>query len=231
MEEITISEFLVPTYEKYIAAASSMKEAVYTALKEGILMDRLGTEITENQIAAILSLSRTPVREAMHMLSCDGLLEISHGKKAKIIKFSRQDAADISLVLRTLHVLAAEFFIDRAKDSDVQKLEECMALAAFYQERNDIHKTAGFLTEFHANTALACGNKWLADVITRLLSLTAFHREYALSRPGRACVSIKEHMEILEAIRARDKNAARILLSHHVDSAFDPQKFGEFQQP
>lgn len=227
MEEEKIVEFLVRTYKKYAAEASSMKEAVYITLKEGILMDQLGEEITENQVASILSLSRTPVREAMHMLVGDGLLEISHGRKAKILKFSRQDAADISLMLRTLHVLAAELFIDNAKDADIQKLGEKMALASFYQERNDIHKMAVFLTEFHASTALACGNKWLADTITRLLSLTAFHREYALSRPGRAAVSIKEHMAILDALSARDKDTARALLSHHVDSAFDPQKFRE----
>lgn len=227
MEESKITEFLVPAYEKHVTESASMKEAVYIALKEGILMDKLGDEITENQIASMLDISRTPVREAMHMLSIDGLLEISHGKKARIIKFSRQDAADISFVLRTLHVLAAELFIENAKDSDIQKLEECMALASFYQERNDIHKMAGFLTEFHANTALACGNKWLADIITRLLSFTAIHREYALSRPERAPVSIKEHMAILDALRARDKEAARTLLSNHVDSAFDPRKFQE----
>ena len=224
-DENRLSEFLKQAYQHQLEDSASMKEAVYLALKEGILTDQLGSKITENQISSILDVSRTPVREAMHKLSTDGLLEISHGRKAKIIELSRKDAADIALVLRTLHVLAAELFIDNANENDIRKLEESMVLASFYCEQNDIHKMAGFLTEFHATTAIGSGNKWLADTVVRLLSYTTLHREYALSRTGRSKISIKEHMDILEAIRTRNKVRARELLNHHVDSAFDPCKF------
>lgn len=59
-----------------------------------------------------------------------------------------------------------------------------MVLASFYCEQNDIHKMAGFLTEFHATTAIGSGNKWLADTVVRLLSYTTLHREYALFAHG-----------------------------------------------
>jgi len=225
IDEVTIAEFLKASYQRYFEEEPSMKEAVYAALKEGILGAKLGEEITENQISTILDVSRTPVREAMHKLALNGLLEISHGKKAKIIELSRKDAADIALVLRTLHRLAAELCIKNATEDDIQGLEETMALVSFYADRNDIHKMAGLLTQFHTKTAVASGNKWLADIVERLLSYTALHREYALSRPGRTAISLKEHMAILDSICERNNEKAQELLQAHVDSAFDPCKF------
>ena len=229
MNEQKCRDTLKSNYQKNVADGLSTKDAVYSAIKEGILLDQLGDEIAENQIALWLEVSRTPVREAMHQLSIESLLEISHGRKAKIHRFSKKDAADISLLLRSLHTLAAELFIDNGKNADLQKLEEAIALASFYESRNDIHKMAQCFTAFHANTALACGNKWLSDIITRLLSYTSAHREYALSQPGRASISLKEHTAILDAIRERDKATTCALLSKHVDSAFDCIARGDFK--
>ena len=223
--EQQVVEFLQSTYQKNLVEQSSMKEAVYITLKEGILSARLSEELTENQVSTALHISRTPVREAMHKLEMEGLLEISHGKKAKITELSRKDAADIAVVLRSLHGLAAELFIKNATEKDEQRLEEIMALVSFYVARNDIHRAAELLTEFHWQTAVASGNKWLADTVERLLSFTALHREYALSRPGRIEISLKEHMAILDALCARDSDKAQELLRNHIDSAFDPAKF------
>ncbi len=224
INETTVTEFLKDSYAK-LEEHSSMKEAVYAILKEGILSAKLGEELTENQISSALQVSRTPVREAMHKLEMDGLLEISHGKKARITELSRKDAADIAIVLRALHGLAAELFIKNAGESDVRKLEEVMALVSFYVARNDTHRVAQLLTEFHSKTAVASGNKWLSDTVDRLLSFTALHREYALSRPGRVEISLKEHMAILNALCERDNDRAQELLRSHIDSAFDPSKF------
>ena len=114
--EQQVVEFLQSTYQKNLVEQSSMKEAVYITLKEGILSARLSEELTENQVSTALHISRTPVREAMHKLEMEGLLEISHGKKAKITELSRKDAADIAVVLRSLHGLAAELFINNATE-------------------------------------------------------------------------------------------------------------------
>lgn len=220
-----VTEFLQNAYAQHVNEQPSMKEAIYATLKEGILSARLSDALTENQISSVLGVSRTPVREAMHKLEMDGLLVISHGKRAQITELSRKDAADIAIVLRSLHCLAAELFIKNANEKDVQKLEEIMALVSFYVSRDDVHRAAQLLTEFHAQTAVASGNKWLADTVERLLEFTAIHREYALSRPGRIKVSLAEHMAILDALCARDNNKAQELLSNHIDSAFDPAKF------
>ena len=72
-------------FEKYTREYPTLKDATYYALRDAILLNYFQTEIAEAQIASILNISRTPIREAMLQLSRDGLLEINHGKKAKII--------------------------------------------------------------------------------------------------------------------------------------------------
>ena len=78
-------------FERYTKENNTLKNATYYALKEAILLQLFQDEITENQIASILGVSRTPIREAMLQLSRDGLLEITHGKKAKIVPLTTQD--------------------------------------------------------------------------------------------------------------------------------------------
>lgn len=216
--------FLKDLYVKNLETSSSMKEALYASLKEGILSNQLKTEITENQISKLLGISRTPVREAMQVLQTDGLLAISAGKKAKVLGLSQKDASDISLVLQTLHILATGLFIDNASAEDYQKIEEDIALASFYCDRKDPHNMAAQLTKFHVDIAVGSGNRWLADTVTRLLSFAAPAREYVLSRPGRLPNSLHEHMAILDAIKKHDKLAAKKLLVHHVESAFTSTK-------
>lgn len=207
-------------FVKYSHTAPTLKSATYLALKETILFSSPGEEVTENQIASILGISRTPVREAMHQLSSDGFLEIHHGKKAKILGMTAKDMTDISIILKNLHSLSLELCIANASAEDIGQLEETTALINFYTERKEISKVSYYNTKFHTQIATFGKNKWLTDILEKLLSYTMIYREYAVSRPGRMETARQEHMQILEAIINRDNEAAQKIIKLHVESAF-----------
>lgn len=210
----------VKRFGDYCKEYSTLKDATYAALKEAILLNTFTNEITESQIAKLLQISRTPIREAMLQLSSDGLLEISHGRKAKIRSLTNKDIQDLSIVLADIHHLALMLCIDHATSDDITDMEESIALIDFYTKRKDIHHLHKYDSRFHTQIARASKNIWLLDIMDRLLSYTSVFREYAISRPNRMEAACNEHIAIFNAICKRDKEVASKLIANHVQNAF-----------
>lgn len=210
----------ISRFERYSREYSTLKDATYFSLRDAILLNYFQSEIAEIQIANLLNISRTPIREAMLQLARDGLLEISHGKKARIIPLTPQDLSDISAILDNLHTLSISLCVDRADEEDLRHLEETVALISFYTNRKDFRRLSECNTRFHIQIAKASKNKWLYDIMERLLSYTSVYREYAISRPGRMEIACQEHTSIYEAISNRDKGRSLELIHDHVKRAF-----------
>lgn len=208
------------SFGKYQENACTFQNAVYHTLKEAIFEQSLGDEVTEGQIASELNISRTPVREAMHKLSVEGLLEISHGRKAKVRRITRQDIDDIAVVLKGLHRTAMELCIANATAEDFLQLEEIFALMELYTNRSDPDQTTQHNTRFHLKICELSRNRWLYDITTNLLNYTYVYRKHAVSRPGRIERALAEHRQIIEVLRSRDLDEARRVISEHVSSAF-----------
>ena len=221
MDELSREQSFKKLFENYRHEYSTLKEAAYHTLRDAILLNYFNDgEIAEAQISSMLNISRTPIREAMMQLANDGLLDISHGRKAKVVPLTSKDLSDISTILDVLHSLAVELSIDAADEDDLRDIEETVALIRFYTDRKDLHRLSECNTKFHIQIAKASKNKWLYDIMERLLSYTTIFREYAVSRPGRLETACEEHANICRAICNRDKETALKLIRSHVHNAF-----------
>ena len=214
----------VRRFERYSKEYSTLKDATYAALKDAVFLNEFSSEITENQVAGLLNISRTPIREAMLQLSNDGLLEINHGRKAKIRSLTEKDISDLAVVLDDIHRLSLMLCIDHATQDDIMDMEETVALISFYTKRKDFHHLHEYDTRFHIQIARASGNIWLLNIMEQLLSYTSVFREYAVSRPYRMETACKEHLAIYESICKRDKKEASRLITLHVQNAFGPRQ-------
>ena len=212
---------LLVLFKENIDKGNSLKDSTYHAIKSGILSGKITSEITENQIAETFNISRTPVREAMHQLEMDGLLEITHGKKAIVHNLTQKDVDDISTVLVPLHVLSIVLCIQHITDQQLSEMEETLALIDLYTARKDYEKLRVFNTKFHLQIVNATNNKWLAETLNKLLSLTSIYREYSVSRPSRTEEAKREHHEIFKAIKQHDTDLAKRITIEHVKGAFD----------
>ena len=125
MEQLDHEQDFVSRFELYRREYSTLKDATYYSLRDAILLNYFQNEIAEAQISSILNISRTPIREAMLQLSRDGLLDISHGRKAKIIPLTPQDLTDISVILDNLHSLSIALCVDRADEMCIRDRSRC----------------------------------------------------------------------------------------------------------
>lgn len=197
-----------------------LRIAVLARLKEAIVNDVLtpGTVLRENAIAAQLSVSRTPVREAIRMLEQEKLVTLLPGRKMVVSIPDRQDIAeiyDIRLVLETeaLRRITAE------RTDILAKLQDCVSRSKRAVAENDSEQLRTANTEFHMLLTSSLDNKRLRDFLESLYDLICRFRAYSLEDEGWAEQGVREHEEMVLLLAAGKQDQAIEMLRKHLEQA------------
>lgn len=189
----------------------SMVERAYRALKTEIINNRLppGYQALEEQLAATLGMSRTPVREALIRLQNEGFVEVVPRRGVRVAALTVQDIREISEVLACLESEAAERLAARKPSAaEMVPLEASIAAMDRALEEDDIAAWAEADYSFHRLLVEMCGNRHLAAVAQNFLDKA--HRFRLLTLPYRAkpIYSNVNHAAVVEAIRRGDPQSA-----------------------
>jgi DNA-binding GntR family transcriptional regulator len=202
----------------------SFAENAYRELRGRILDNRLlpGEQFTEVELAAMLKMSRTPVREAMLRLAADGLADVRarHGMRVK--PTSVIDMREIYEVLMGLESVAAALAAQRADQGDyVERMRAAIGDMDAALERDDRKAWAAADERFHTLLVEASGNARIKELVQTFFDQS--HRVRMMTLPLRPApiTSNRDHESVVEAIAARDPERARQL--HHAHR----QKSGE----
>ncbi|WP_161874074.1 GntR family transcriptional regulator [Ihubacter sp. rT4E-8] len=199
----------------------SLTDEIADIVRERILKGeyKIGEKIKENQIAAELRVSRTPIREAFKQLENEGLIDYIPNRGCFAKGFTRQDIEDLYAVRKALEVLAVEWAVSRITPEQIQQLQEQIDLMEFYTTKQDGKKVLEINSDFHSVIYNAAGSRFMAQVLRS-------YKEYIeQTRKALGCdqTSLKEilseHRTILDTIRARDVEAAKTAMSNHLDGS------------
>ncbi len=176
-----------------------------------------GFQLGQSQIAEMLGVSTTPVREALRDLSAEGLIDFDAYRTASVHRPTRDELHEVYDLRRLLESHAM---------SKVAAIvdEERLARAERLQDRMDAeHDPAEWLilnAEFHAVLTGACNSPKLESFLDNLRASVALYVGLAIRRnPGRREESNAEHREILAACRDRDVDRAVEVTQIHMDPA------------
>ena len=188
------------------------RDRAYHDLRYRILTGRLapGTTLLETELAALLSLSRTPVREAVIKLEEEGLVEVRprHGVTVKAL--SLQDFGHILNVFSALEVRAVELAAARGlTEPEAQALTRMLDQMEAATAAGDITRWSDIDDEFHAAIVALCGNQRLQDAISAFWGQQYRARLMILPLRPLPEDSDREHRLILAALRAGDRGFAR----------------------
>jgi DNA-binding GntR family transcriptional regulator len=193
-------------------------DAVYLTLREAILSKALkpGQLFTEEDLAKVFSVSRTPVREAVLRLTSDHLLDRRGGRRLAVSAMSPAEVLEIYDVRGALDALAARLAATEATPPDVaqlrwlnQQMEEAVAsgdVAEAFRLNLEFHD---YLARMSRNTFLLRQVRVVQDRVRRFT-----HTTFELS--GRPDKIIAEHQQILQAIEAGDPEAAAAAANEHI---------------
>ena len=189
----------------------SVTENVYTALKHDIMWGKIesGTLLSELKLAARFGVSRTPVREALTMLASDGLINTLPRRGHLVRTISLSEMLNAFHVRELLEVEAVAQAVRRITDQEIAHLRE-LAEAGDGVDLPDLNR------QFHMIIARASGNRILADFIERLLILM---QSVLIMDPHLAAWTeegMEEELAIINALAARDEEAAREAMRHHI---------------
>lgn len=183
-------------------------------IRKGTL--RQGQKISELEFCQELGISRTPLREALHILSSEGLIELTPHKGARVSRPTIDEIRDMFQVMAVLEGLCARVAAQELSDKDLKALEALhRALEEAYAARDE-ERYIQANHDCHQFVQSLASNRTLSDIITALRQKIFLYRYRQLYQPGRLDDSIAEHRELLEAFRCRDAAGAEALMKGHL---------------
>lgn len=198
--------------------SKTLSTIVCEAIEEMIISGELeaGDRINESALANRLGVSRGPIREACRSLEQAGLLVSATNHGMYVREMTLDEARDLYEVRGALAGLTGRLIVERASDETLQKLVNLVEkmdvaageenLARYYALNLDFH---GLLVEAAENPALKQSYRWIVN------QLHLFRRR-GLVQKGNLVVSNQEHRAIIDALLARDSDAADNAMRRHV---------------
>lgn len=199
----------------------SLRGRVYSKVRENILNGTYnsGENLIEMRLASELNVSRTPVREAIRQLELEGLVESIPNKGVIVKGITEKDMKDIYKIRLLLEGLAARWSVKKISDQSIKELQEVYDLMEFYTGKADIENIEKLNTQFHQIIYEATSSNVLLHILKDFQVYVKLARHESLGVPGRMEKSLKEHKEILEAIKMRDEELAEKYLTSHVENS------------
>ena len=197
----------------------SQGELAYARLVEAIRSGdfRPGDRLRETDIAARLSLSRTPIREALRKLEADGIVEHRARIGAVIRKLSHAEVVELYEMRVVLERTAAEMAAKHAAEAEVDALEALNDALAKAGARP--RAAAAINQDFHRGIYLATRNRFLLEAARALNNALMLLGETTLDDAARIRTVCHQHQDIIDAIRAGDVEAAGASAEAHLQTS------------
>jgi uncharacterized 2Fe-2S/4Fe-4S cluster protein (DUF4445 family)/DNA-binding GntR family transcriptional regulator len=201
-----------------IESVRAATDKAYRAIHERIITLDLapGAPINVADLADDLEMDLVPVWEALILLGREGLVEVTaeHGIFVRNVHLS--DLEQLSQMRLTLEALSARWAAEQAGPADVEALEalgrELMTVPA-----DDPRRLFEVDHAFHSAIARAAGNAYLIDELERFFGLSQRLWALALSQLDFLPAAVREHLDLVEAIKAGDGDRAAAVMRTHVE--------------
>jgi len=207
--------------------ANNATDAAYEILRQKIMDSELapGSQLLEQEIALLLGLSRTPIREALIRLQLEGLVQVIPRHGIRIVPTSISDIKEIYEVLISLEPTAAALIASAQPPVDVTPLESACNDMTEALERGDMQAWALADEAFHLQLVVLSGNKRLSDIVMTCWDQVHRVRQFTqrLRPHPQPRESIAEHRAIIEAVRSGDAKLAADLYRRHRERGWRDQ--------
>lgn len=201
-----------------LAAGAPARDQVYLALREAIVSAELepGRRLSENELAELLGVSRTPVREALARLRDERLVAIVPQLGTYVTLISHQGVADAAFIRESLECSAVRLATERASDAALADLQANLAAQERASGDGDAEAFDRLDDALHRSICEASGHEIAWTLSRRANGHLDRVRRLSLPDPAYVGEMVDEHREVVAAIAARDADRAEQLLRHHL---------------
>lgn len=180
-----------------------------------------GQRLDEAALAGELGISRTPLREALKILSTEGLIDLQPRKGCYVAELTLTDLEEIFPIMAMLEGRIAHEAAMKASVADLKRLDALHEKLEKHAANGDIDRYYETNYVFHDSLQEVAGGRWLPAMIADQRKLLKLSRHRSLRLEGRLADSLDEHRRLMKALHAHDGNAAEAVMKSHLLAQLD----------
>ncbi|MGF6906713.1 GntR family transcriptional regulator [Fusobacterium sp. PH5-44] len=195
----------------------SFSDAAYDEIKDRIIKGiyKPGESLNERALSDDFGISRTPVREALQKLSIEGWVLNEPYKKNEVRKFSLKDIIEAQKVRTALEILSIKEVVPKLSKNDFDHLN---SLIEMQKETSNHDEFINFDRTFHEFLYSKTENSLLISLMENINDIVRYFGILALNLPGRNKIALKEHMDLLIALKEKDIESSKIKMEIHMEN-------------
>ena len=202
----------------------SVREKTYEQLKTDIFSGRFlpGERLAEEHLAEELGVSRTPVREALHKLEQDGLIEPLESRGFCIPYDSPEEVADLFDLRTVLEGYTLRVICERVTDEQIKALEEIIDKSEDALRRERLNEVFHWNTQFHDTLhAMVADKRRFHSLIVNMRKYVLRYRKDTLQTLSAARRAGDGHRQILLALRIKDPELCERVMRTHIRQSME----------
>ena len=203
-----------------IDSRETFKDKAYRALRNvimssGIYRSRTDIRLDERQLAQDFGISRTPVREAMAQLEREGFVRSVPRRGVYVVRKTKREVIELIQAWAALESMAARLITEHASEQDIAGLRRMFATFEGDKLHAKLDEYSEVNINFHQTIIKLSGNQALIRLAENLFTHMRMIRGSTIGEDDRVDRSIRDHMNIIEALEARDTRRAEDLVRQH----------------
>jgi DNA-binding GntR family transcriptional regulator len=212
---------MISTRRYHKIEKKSLATEVYLHLKQGILNGTLvaGTRLLEIEIAEQMEVSRAPVREALRMLEADRLVDFQVNQGAYVRKLDKDEIWEIYTARSLIEGYVASLAAKRAGSEDVSRLKQALETVLRVAESGNFEATVAKDFDFHRLIWEISGHRLFIEILNQLEDQIRMFMTVQAPLFAHLIDSVKDHIEIVNAIANGDSETASKTIQQHITDA------------
>jgi len=199
-----------------------VRDQIKRALRHGDLVP--GQRLVEQDLADTYNATRSAVRDALVDLSAEDIVVLVPQRGARVRVISVEEAMQTTECRAALERLCARKAALMASDKQLDELREIGEKMTEAVEAGEFEAYSALNRRMHNLVVDASGQKVAKRQLDRLSNQMVRYQFHLALRPGRSAESLLQHLDIINAVRARDPEAAAAAITAHLDSVIEQIK-------
>lgn len=202
-------------------AGTSKTKWVYDELRHSVIVGNIpsGAQLFETTLAAKMKVSRTPIREALHKLAVEGLVQPVHRAGYIVESLSETDIKDLFATRVAIEQISARWALDHITNRELEILELNLDQTERIISAGETYKMIDLDREFHLIIGRAARSKKMYQINQLLSDQTLKFRIACIHLPDVARRARDGHRSIAEAIRAKDPGGVNEAIKLHLETS------------
>jgi DNA-binding GntR family transcriptional regulator len=201
----------------------TLHEEIANNLKELIMSGELqeGDKIKEDELCSSMGISKTPLREALRVLSVEGLIKLVPNRGSFVSTPTFEEIREMFDVMSVLEGICARAAVKKMSAKDLAALEKLHDKLEKNFKRRAQREYIRINNQFHAFVQELAGNRTLNQIVNGLRQKILLYRYQSLNLPERFEQSIQEHRDLIKAFRKKDSKKVETLMRRHLKKQCD----------